>query len=91
MLLENSKKIKNMLTIRSILIKVKFPKASRVYPKALIIIRLNYGTMLVHSKKILKIIIIVIDKMSILTILNSQSNQIYDIPTHKLNTSLLVY
>lgn len=94
MLLENSKKIKNMLTIRSILIKVKFPKASRVYPKALIVIRLNYGTMLVHSKKILKIIIIiiiVIDKMSILTILNSQSNQIYDIPTHKLNTSLLVY
>lgn len=29
--------------------------------------------------------------MSILTILNSQSNQIHDIPTHKLNTSLLVY
>lgn len=51
MLLENSKKIKNMLTIRSILMKVKFPKASWVYPKALIIIRLNYGTMLVHNKK----------------------------------------
>lgn len=29
--------------------------------------------------------------MSILTILNSQSNQIDDIPTHKLNTPLLVY
>lgn len=34
--------------------------------------------------KIIIIIIISIDKMSILTILNSQSNQIHDIPTHKL-------
>lgn len=41
--------------------------------------------------KIIIIIIISIDKMSILTILNSQSNQIHDIPTHKLNTPLLVY
>lgn len=42
-------------------------------------------------KIIIIIIIISIDKMSILTILNSQSNQIHDIPTHKLNTPLLVY
>lgn len=41
--------------------------------------------------KIIIMIIISIDKMSILTILNSQSNQIHDIPTHKLNTPLLVY
>lgn len=51
MLFENLKKIKNMLIICSILMKVKFLKVFRVYFKVLIIIRLNYGIMLVYNKK----------------------------------------